>query len=306
MNDFLFNKTLIIGVGLIGSSIARALREYKLSSEIYGIDTNENVLIKCKDLNILTDGKKNIHNFSIQFDLIIICTPLGSYKKIFLKINDFVNQPTIITDVGSTKESVINDYQANCNNNLVQFVPGHPIAGLEKSGPEYGFTKLFVNRFCILTPQDDKMSAIKPVKKMWEKFGMKVEFMEANHHDKILAMTSHVPHLIAYSIVGTAKELEKHLRDEVIKYSAAGFRDFTRLAGSDPIMWRDVYMLNKDSVLEMLGRFTEDLTSLQKAIRNNDTELLEKIFISTKKIRNLIELSGQAGHFDPTEKKTKK
>ena len=148
MNDFLFNKTLIIGVGLIGSSIARALREYRLSSEIYGVDTNKNVLMKCKDLDILTDGKKNIHNFSIQFDLIIICTPLSSYKKIFLKINDFVNQPTIITDVGSTKMSAIKDFQDTCNNSVIQFVPCHPIAGLEKSGPEHGFAKLFKNRFC--------------------------------------------------------------------------------------------------------------------------------------------------------------
>ena len=189
-----------------------------------------------------------------------------------------------------------------CENDHITFVPGHPIAGLEKSGPEHGFAKLFQNRFCILIPTNTNGSAIKLIEKMWETFGMKIEYMKAERHDRVLAMTSHIPQLIAYSIVATASELEERMRDEVIKYSAAGFRDFTRLAGSDPVMWRDVYLLNKDAVLEMLGRFTEDLTSLQKAIRNNDTNTLEKIFTSTKDIRKIIEKAGQAGSFDPTEK----
>ena len=197
--------------------------------------------------------------------------------------------------------SVIQDYQDACGNQDVKFVPSHPIAGIEKSGPEYGFAKLFENRFCILTPINNNDDFINDIKSFWESIGLEIQIMTAEHHDRVLAMTSHIPQLIAYSIVATASELETHVRDEVIKYSAAGFRDFTRLAGSDPIMWRDVYSMNKDAVLEMLGRFTEDLSTLQKAIRNNDTRFLEKTFSSTREIRKLIEKLGQAGTFDPTE-----
>ena len=308
MTDFLFKKTLIIGVGLIGSSIARALREHSISSEIHGIDSDTDVLEKCKNLDILTSSKKNLTDFSNQFDLIIICSPLSTYKKIFLSLNNFITQPTIVTDVGSTKVSVIQDYKDTCNNKFIQFVPSHPIAGIEKSGPEHGFANLFKNRFCILTPINKDDNFIDQIRSFWESIGMKIETMNANHHDRVLAMTSHIPQLIAYSIVFTANELESHIKDEVIKYSAAGFRDFTRLAGSDPIMWRDIYSMNKDAVIEMLGRFTEDLSTLQKAIRNNDTKFLENVFSSTKIIRKLIEEIGQAGSFDPTEseKKTKK
>ena len=301
MTDFLFHNTLIVGVGLIGSSIARALREHGISSEIHGIDNNGDVLAKCKDLNILTSGKKNLENFNNQFDLIIICSPLSTYKTIFSSLNNFVKQPTLVTDVGSTKVSVIQDYKDVCNNKNIQFVPSHPIAGIEKSGPEYGFSKLFENRFCILTPINNNEDFIKDIKSFWKSIGLEIQIMSADHHDRVMAMTSHIPQLIAYSIVATASELETHIKDEVIKYSAAGFRDFTRLAGSDPIMWRDVYSMNKDAVLEMLGRFTEDLSTLQKAIRNNDTKFLEKTFSSTREIRKIIEKLGQAGSFDPTE-----
>jgi len=301
MTDFLFHNTLIVGVGLIGSSIARALREHGISSEIHGIDNNADVLAKCKDLNILTSGKKNLKNYNNQFDLIIICSPLSTYKTIFSSLNNFVKQPTLVTDVGSTKVSVIQDYKDVCNNKNIQFVPSHPIAGIEKSGPEYGFAKLFENRFCILTPINNNNDSFNRIKSFWERIGMQIEIMEARHHDRVLAMTSHIPQLIAYSIVFTANELESHIRDEVIKYSAAGFRDFTRLAGSDPTMWRDIYVMNKDAVIEMLGRFTEDLSTLQKAIRNNDSKFLENTFSSTKKIRKIIEDLGQAGSFDPTE-----
>ena len=306
MNKLLFNRTLIIGVGLIGSSIARALRENNISSEIHGMDNNAEVLTKCQNLKILTSGKKNLKDFSDQFDLIVICSPLGTYNKIFSLINDFVKQPTLVTDVGSTKVSVIKDYRDVCNNQNIQFVPSHPIAGIEKSGPEYGFAELFKNRFCILTPINNNDDFIDRIKFFWEAIGLEIQTMDAEHHDRVLAMTSHIPQLIAYSIVATASELETHIRDEVIKYSAAGFRDFTRLAGSDPIMWRDVYSMNKDAVLEMLGRFTEDLSTLQKAIRNNDTKFLEKTFSSTREIRKIIEKLGQAGSFDPTETRKKK
>tara|TARA_Y100001960_G_C14627043_1_gene803750 strand:+ start:151 stop:1059 length:909 start_codon:yes stop_codon:yes gene_type:complete len=296
-----FDKVLIIGVGLIGSSIARVLRAKNIVSEIYGLDKSQGVLSKCKDLNILTDSQSNLEDFSIQFDLIIICTPLSTYREIFLMINKYVNRETLVTDVGSTKVSVINDFNKTCTNKFIKFVPAHPIAGLEKSGPEFGLVDLFDNRFCILTPINKEDKFIEIIKSFWNIIGMKIEIMDSDHHDRVLAMTSHIPQLIAYSIVATATELETHIKDEVVKYSAAGFRDFTRLAGSDPIMWRDVYVLNKEAVLEMLGRFTEDLSTLQKAIRNNDIAFLEKTFRSTREMRKIIEDLGQAGSFDPTE-----
>jgi len=302
MTKKLFNKVLIIGVGLIGSSIARALRDYELTDQIVGFDISAQVKDKCKKLKIIEEFIDSLEVVNEHFDLIIVCSPLGTYKNIFTVLNKKIKQKCIITDVGSTKLSAIKDFKNTCNNDSISFVPGHPIAGIEKSGPEYGFKELFQNRFCILTPLNENDPTIEPVKKMWQAFGMQIEYMKAERHDRVLAMTSHVPQLIAYSIVATATELEEHMREEVIKYSAAGFRDFTRLAGSDPVMWRDVYLLNKDAVLEMLGRFTEDLTSLQKAIRNNDTNTLEKIFTSTKDIRKIIEKAGQAGSFDPTEK----
>ena len=302
MTKKLFNKVLIIGVGLIGSSIARALKNYELTNQIVGCDISAKVKDKCKKLKITEKFIDSIEDVNEHFELIIVCSPLGTYKNIFTALNNKIKQKCIITDVGSTKLSAIKDFKSFCNNDYISFIPGHPIAGIEKSGPEYGFKELFQNRFCILTPLNEYDPAIEPVKKMWQAFGMQIECMKAEHHDRVLAMTSHVPQLIAYSIVATATELEEHMREEVIKYSAAGFRDFTRLAGSDPIMWRDVYLYNKDAVLEMLGRFTEDLTSLQKAIRNNEKNTLEKIFTSTKEIRKLIENAGQAGSFNPTEK----
>ena len=303
MTNNLFNKVLIIGVGLIGSSIARAIKEYSVSSNIYGIDKSEKVIAKCKQLDLLDDIKKNIDEFSFQFDLIIVASPLGTYKEIFLTLNNFINKDTLITDVGSAKVCVIKDFEDRNKNSHLKFIPSHPIAGLEKSGPEFGFAKLFENRYCILTPKNVNDEFIQSIKSFWQTLGMKVEIMDADYHDRILAMTSHIPQLIAYSIVATANELEMHIKDEVFKYSAAGFRDFTRLAGSDPIMWRDIYDNNKDSVLEMLGRFTEDLSTLQKAIRNKDLSFLEKTFQSTKDTRKIIEDLGQAGSFDPTESK---
>jgi len=303
MNDINFKSVLIIGVGLIGSSLSRAIKEYGISQNIYGLDNNLENIKKCEDLNIILRGEEKINNFSEQFDLVLICTPLSSYKNIFKQLNSYVTKDTLVTDVGSTKMSVINDFKNYVDNIYVKFLPSHPIAGLEKSGPEYGFAKLFENRFCIITPLDNDLNIIKKISKFWNSVGMQVQTMDAEHHDRVLAMTSHIPQLIAYSIVATASELETNLKDEVIKYSAAGFRDFTRLAGSDPIMWRDIYSTNKEAVLEMLGRFTEDLSTLQKAIRNDDLSFLEKTFRNTREVRKTIEKLGQAGTFDPTESK---
>jgi len=298
-----FNSILIIGLGLIGSSLARALKEYELADNICGLDNNQKNIEKCEELGFLTKGFDNLKSFSNQFDLVIICSPLSTYKNIFSDLNKFISKQTLITDVGSTKMSVIKDFKDTVTNKYIKFIPGHPIAGLEKSGPDYGFAKLFENRFCILTPMDNDIESIKKITKFWNLIGMQVELMDSEHHDRVLAMTSHIPQLIAYSIVATATELETHLKDEVIKYSAAGFRDFTRLAGSDPIMWRDVYSKNKEAVLEMLGRFTEDLSTLQKAIRNDDLTFLESTFRTTREVRKTIEKLGQAGTFDPTESK---
>jgi len=298
-----YNSVLIIGMGLIGSSISRALVEHNVANSVYGLDSDDKIIKKCQDLNLLVQGETNLKNFDLQFDLIIICTPLSSYKNIFISLSDFISLPTLITDVGSAKMSTINDFKNVVANNNMIFVPSHPIAGLEKSGPEYGFSKLFENRYCILTPHEKNDDAVSSISEMWKLIGMTIEVMEADRHDRVMAMTSHIPQLIAFSVVGTATELESHMRDEVIKYSAAGFRDFTRLAGSDPIMWRDVYNKNKDAVLEMLGRFSEDLSTYQKAIRNGDLEFLENKFNQSKKIRKEIEDIGQAGSFDPTEKK---
>ena len=302
MNKDSYNSVLIIGMGLIGSSIARVIKEKKIAKKIYAIDNNKTIINITKDLGLVDDIYNSLDNISFQFDLIFICTPLSSYKKIFKQLNIFIKEPTLITDVGSTKVSVINDFKSTIDNNKISFLPAHPIAGLEKSGPEHGFAKLFDNRYCIITPINADEKYIDLISNIWKSFGMTVEIMEADRHDRVLAMTSHIPQLIAYSVVGTATDLETQMKEEVIKYSAAGFRDFTRLAGSDPVMWRDVYEKNKDAVLEMLGRFSEDLLTYQKAIRNNDLKFLEEKFSKSKEIRKIIEEIGQAGSFDPTEK----
>jgi|TARA_Y100000814_G_scaffold83416_1_gene55610 cyclohexadieny/prephenate dehydrogenase len=302
MSKITYDSALVIGMGLIGSSIARALKEKQLSKKIFAIDKDSEVISISKNLNLVDAIESDLNKYNQQFDIIFICTPLSSYRDIFKQLNSYVNETTLVTDVGSTKVSVIEDFKESINNKKILFVPAHPIAGLEKSGPEFGFAKLFENRYCILTPTETQSEITRSVSDIWESFGMNIEIMEPKRHDRVLAMTSHIPQLIAYSVVGTATELESQMKDEVIKYSAAGFRDFTRLAGSDPVMWRDVYEKNKEAVLEMLGRFSEDLLTYQKAIRNNDLKYLEEKFIKSKEIRKIIEEIGQAGTFDPTEK----
>ena len=302
MSKITYDSALVIGMGLIGSSIARALKEKQLSKKIFAIDKDSEVINISKNLNLVDVIESDLNKYNQQFDIIFICTPLSSYRDIFKQLNSYVNETTLVTDVGSTKVSVIEDFKESINNKKILFVPAHPIAGLETSGPDFGFAKLFENRYCILTPIETQSEITRSISDIWESFGMNIEIMEPKRHDRVLAMTSHIPQLIAYSVVGTATELESQMKDEVIKYSAAGFRDFTRLAGSDPVMWRDVYEKNKEAVLEMLGRFSEDLLTYQKAIRNNDLKYLEEKFIKSKEIRKIIEEIGQAGTFDPTEK----
>jgi cyclohexadieny/prephenate dehydrogenase len=226
-------------------------------------------------------------------DLVILCTPVGTYAALASEIGPHLEVGAILTDVGSVKKCVIKDMGPHVPAG-VHFIPGHPIAGTEHSGPDAGFASLFENRWSILTPvEGTDPDAVARLRAFWEACGSNVDIMDADHHDLVLAIVSHLPHLIAYNIVGTAADLEEVTKSEVIKYSAGGFRDFTRIAASDPVMWRDVFLTNKDAVLEMLGRFSEDLSALQRAIRWGDGEMLEEFFTRTRSIRKGIIEAGQ-------------
>ncbi len=235
----------------------------------------------------------------IGADLVVLCVPVGAFAEIGQVIGPALKPGAVVTDTGSVKQSIIDSFQEwvpeSCS-----FVPGHPIAGTEHSGPESGFAELFENRWCILTPSPDtNIKAVEAVTKFWEAFGSRIEIMDPQHHDLVLAITSHLPHLIAYTIVGTADELGDDIKSEVIKFSASGFRDFTRIAASNPVMWRDVFLNNKDAVLEVLQRFTEDLTALQKSIRRGDGKYLFDTFTKTRSIRHEIIDQGQADYKAP-------
>ena len=230
-------------------------------------------------------------------DLVIICTPLSAYAEIATKISGSLKSGSIVSDVGSVKRVTMEAIFPHLPS-FVHLVPGHPIAGTENSGPEAGFDTLFEDRWVVLTPPEGtNKRAIESVSQFWKLLGSKIEIMDAEHHDQVLAITSHVPHLIAYTIVGTATDLEERLKSEVIKFSASGFRDFTRIAASDPVMWRDIFLNNKEAVLEMLGRLTEDLSGLQRAIRDGDGEALQKLFERTREIRRGVVEAGQ--HIPP-------
>lgn len=282
---FTFNRVTFIGFGLINSSLARVFKSKSLAKEICAYSRRKETLLKIKDLNIADyiydDIKQSVENS----DLIILGVPVGVMGSLAQEFASSLKSDAIITDVGSIKKGLIDSISLVLPKG-VHFVPGHPIAGTENSGPESGFEDLFKGRWCILTPtKNTSKDAIKKVDYMWQQAGMKVSIMDAEYHDRVLAITSHIPHLVAYSIVGTVTELEDQLKTEVIKYSAGGFRDFTRIAASDPVMWRDVFLNNSDAVLEMLGRFIEDLTALQKSIRWKDGEALEELFSKTRDIR---------------------
>ena len=289
-NKRLFRK---VSIGLIGSSIALAIKRKNLAQVTSGYSRSLKTRNAAKKLKITDKIENNIGNCVKDSDLVIICTHLNSYKSIFKKISPYLSGKTIVSDVGSAKESAIASVE-KFTQNKINFVPAHPIAGTEKSGPSAGFAELFENRWCIITPLKNNTSKdINIIKIFWKKLGSKVEIMTPSRHDRVMAITSHLPHLIAYNIVSTAADLENITRSDVIKYSASGFRDFTRIASSDPTMWRDVFLSNKDAVLEMIGRFSEDLSVLQKAIRWNDGESLYKLFSKTKKVREKIIKAGQ-------------
>ena len=289
----MFNKVCIIGCGLIGSSIARAIRKNNLSSKIVSSNRSDSVNKKVIELKIVDDSSSDTKKMAEGSDLIIIATPLSSYEDIISKIKNSLKSGTILTDVGSVKENVINLIEKDVPAN-VSWISSHPIAGTEESGPEAGFSELFKNRWCILTPSKKAQEKdIKLLEAFWKKIGSKVDIMEAKQHDYILSITSHIPHLIAYNIVNTSLNIQDEKESVIVKYSAGGLRDFTRIAASNPIMWRDIFIQNKKNTSKMIDKFIEDLEDLKKAIENEDGKKLEEIFTKTKKIRKEIVEAGQ-------------
>jgi cyclohexadieny/prephenate dehydrogenase len=289
----MFDKIAIIGLGLIGSSIAHAARRGGLVKEISGHDASPDVLDRAGKIGFCDTLHADVGDCVEDAQLVVLCSPVGAYKAIAEKIAAHLAKGAILSDVGSVKGAVIRDVGPFVPQD-VHFIPAHPIAGTEYSGPDAGFASLFDGRWTILTPMpgSDKQ-AVEKLKAFWQGLGSQVDVMDSSHHDLVLAITSHLPHLIAYNIVGTAHDLEKVTEGEVIKYSASGFRDFTRIAASDPTMWRDVFLNNRDAVLEVLGRFNEDLAQLQRAVRNGDGQTLFDWFTRTRAIRRAIVDIGQ-------------
>lgn len=287
-----FERVSIIGLGLIGSSIARAVRETMPTVRLTGHDASAEVRETVRVLELCDDVADTPGAAVTDADLVILCVPVGAIAEVAAVLAADLPAEAIVSDVGSSKAAIAQSLAAALPQNTI--VPAHPVAGTERSGPEAGFAALFHGRWCILTPAADAPeAAVARVTSFWERLGSNVEIMDAAHHDLVLAITSHLPHLIAYTIVGTASDLETVTQSEVIKYSAGGFRDFTRIAASDPVMWRDVFLSNKEAVLEMLQRFSEDLTALQRAIRWGDGDALFDLFTRTRTVRRSIIEQGQ-------------
>jgi len=289
----MFKKVCIIGCGLIGSSLARAIKKNGLSSKIVSSNRSDFVNKKVIELKIVDDSSPDTKKMADGSDLIIIATPLSSYESVILKIKDSLKNGTILTDVGSVKENVISLVEKAVPEN-VSWISSHPIAGTEESGPEAGFLELFKNRWCILTPSKKaKEKDINILKSFWKKIGSKVDVMDAKQHDYILSITSHIPHLVAYNIVNTSINIQEEKQSAIIKYSAGGLRDFTRIAASNPIMWRDIFIQNKTNTSKEIEKFIANLEDLKNAIENEDGKKLEEIFSKTKKIRKEIIRAGQ-------------
>lgn len=289
----MFEQVALIGLGLIGSSLSHAIRRGGLAKRITGAAKSEATRQTAKRLQLCDVVFADPAAAVSGADLVVLCTPVGTFGGIAEAIRPALSPGAILTDAGSVKAAAVRDVGPHVPGG-VHFIPGHPIAGTEYSGPESGFAELFDGRWCILTPPPEASpEAVEKLKGFWEACGSLVEIMTPEHHDLVLAITSHVPHLIAYNIVGTASDLEKVTEKEVVKFSAGGFRDFTRIAASDPTMWRDVFLNNKQAVLEMLGRFSEDLTALQRAIRWDDGDALFELFSRTRAIRRGIIEAGQ-------------
>lgn len=293
MTDPHFNKVALIGIGLIGSSLARVIRREKLADTIVVNTRSAETLARARELDLGDEYYTSAAEAVRDADLVIVCVPVGACGRVAAEIAPALKAGAIVTDVGSTKRSVIEQMSPELPD-TVEFLPGHPLAGTEHSGPDAGFAELFRNRWCILTPAGRSSDeAVEKLTAFWEACGSRVDTMDPDHHDKVLAIVSHLPHIIAYNIVGTADDLQTVTESEVIKYSASGFRDFTRLAASDPTMWRDICLHNKDAILEMLSRFSEDLSALQRAIRWGDGQALFDLFTRTRAIRRSIIDAGQ-------------
>lgn len=288
-----FEQVTLIGLGLIGSSIARALKANGLARRVVAADSSEAVRERVLALGIADEVVGDVASAVREADCVILCVPVGANAAVAALIGPNLKPGAIVSDVGSVKSAVVRDVAPFLPEG-VHFVPGHPVAGTEFSGPDAGFATLFENRWTILTPPEGQdEAAVARVRALWEGMGAQVEIMGHQRHDLVLAITSHVPHLIAYNLVGTAYDLETVVENEVIKFSAGGFRDSTRLAASDPTMWRDVFLNNKEAVLEMVARFQEDLAALSRMIRWGDGEGLFELFTNTREVRRSIIASGQ-------------
>ena len=292
--DPVFERIALIGGGLIGSSLAWASRKKHLARHVAVTTRSEATRQRIAELGFADSLHTEVKDAVAGADLVIVCTPVGACGAAAEAMAPYLKPGAIVTDVGSVKQAVVRDMGPHIPEG-VHFVPGHPIAGTEHSGPDAGFAELFEGRWCILTPlPGGDMQATAKLRLFWERAGSMIEEMDAEHHDKVLAITSHLPHLIAYTIVGTAVGLEESTKNEVIKFSASGFRDFTRIAASDPVMWRDIFLNNREAVLEMLQRFSEDITHLQRAIRWGEADTLEQMFTRTRTIRRGIIEAKQA------------
>ena len=289
----LYNRLALIGMGLIGGSIARAARAQNAAQSIVATARTAATRKRVAELGIVDQIVESNADAVAGADLVIVCIPVGACGAVAKEIGPHLMAGATVSDVGSVKGAVLRDMAPHLPGN-VHFIPAHPVAGTENSGPDAGFAELFVNRWCILTPPEQAdAAAIERLRSFWAALGANVETMPAAHHDLVLGITSHLPHLIAYTIVGTAEDLSEVTRSEVLKFSAGGFRDFTRIAASDPTMWRDVFLANKDAVLEMLARFNEDLSALTRAMRNGDGQTLYDHFARTRAIRRGIVQIGQ-------------
>jgi cyclohexadieny/prephenate dehydrogenase len=293
MSKPLFDTVALIGIGLIGSSISHGIRRGGLARRIVGHAQSEATRQTALELALIDAAFDTAAEAAAEADLVVLCVPVGACGPIAANISSRLRAEAILTDVGSVKGAIVRDVAPHVPPGI-HFIPGHPIAGTEHSGPRSGFAELFDGRWCVLTPPDGTDGrAVDRLKTFWERLGSHVEVMTPEHHDMVLAITSHVPHLIAFNIVNTAAHLERVTASEVIKFSAGGFRDFTRIAASDPTMWRDVFLNNKGAVIEMLGRFTEDLIALQRAIRFDDGETLFRLFGEARQVRRGVIQAGQ-------------
>lgn len=311
----MFERMALIGLGLLGSSLALVAKREGLAGHIAGSTRSQETRDRAFELGFLDSVHETAQEAVKGADLVVLCSPVGTYGALAATIASNLRPGAIVTDVGSVKQAVVRDVAPHIPEG-VHLVPGHPVAGTEQSGPDAGFAELFEDRYVILTPPPGTdEDAVNTLADFWRRCGSTIEFMDPHHHDRVLAITSHLPHLIAYTIVGTASDLENQLlreaaedsevvrTREVIRYSAGGFRDFTRIAASPPEMWRDIFLNNRETVLEMLGRFTEDLTALQRAIRWGEGDKLYDWFERTREIRQGVVDMRQAGSFNPVEQK---